>query len=414
MAALMTRGTLLFDAVAQARFAQALIGAAPGPNRQRALLMAAAGLGLRARRERDGQTEAAVRMARELSDKHTLAFTLHARHCALWGVAAPEELLALASEMIELARELKNDELLLDGQLWRMVDHIELGQLAQALQDHREYADVAKPSHSAYHNYMLLTLEAAEAASGGQFERAQDLSESARSVGKRMRESSSEAFYEVRQLFLQLEPTLGAASESTQPAVRGPYLEPPSCVPADYHAFWALSWVRNGHDEQARTLLDDLSADDFELRAVPDALRKPIWAVLARVSVRLRHRGSAELLYARLSPHAARHLLLQAGVYLGPVSYYLGILAALLDQNADAAGHFEHALQASQRSLTFLARTQFEYAQLLARGPGARRRAEQLLREAEVNARQLGSREVVEPLNTPFDPTRLPTRASYA
>jgi tetratricopeptide (TPR) repeat protein len=361
---------------------------------------------------RDTQTSAAISMARQVGDQHALAWTLSVRHRALWGVARSEEMFNLATEMIKVARALRHDELLLDAQLWRMIDRIELGQLAEALHDHREYVAVANPTRSSYHTYMLLILEAAEATSGGQCARAQELSERACELGKQLHEPLAQAHYEVRRLFLQAEPS-SASAHAALPK-RGSYMEPPSCVPGEYRALWALAWLRSGHEERARALLDELAANAGELPGVSDALLRPVWAVLARIAARLQHRPAAAILYSRLARDADRHLLLQAGVYLGPVSYYLGSLAALLDRTADATRHFEQALQASARSLTFLARTQFEYAQLLARGPGPRRRAEELLHEAEVNARQTGLSDLLEQLKAPFDVTRTSPRASYA
>ncbi|MEY4578457.1 MAG: hypothetical protein RL701_3160 [Pseudomonadota bacterium] len=412
MSALVLRGTLLHDSDLHLRLRQALEHLPQGSSALKALLLAASALGQRVRSERDKQTAAAVHMARQVGDKLTLAWTLNVRHCALWGVAPSEELLAIATETVELARAIDHDELLLDAQLWCMLDRIEIGQLGQALHDHRDYVGVAKPSRSAYHRYMLLTLEAAEAASGGQFARAHEFSDRAREIGRQMHEPLSEAYYEIRNLFLHVEPS--PVSESVAPNTkRLPCVQAPACVPNDYHAFWSLAWLRSGHDDQARALLAEFTANEGELNVI-DALRRPVWAVLARVAVKLRHRPAAELLYTRLLPYAERHLLLQAGVYLGPVSYYLGLLAVLLDRTTDAARHFEQALHASQRSLTFLARTQFEYAQLLARGPGPRRRAEQLLQEAELNARQTGLSDLLEQLKAPFDATRPTPRASYA
>jgi hypothetical protein len=79
---------------------------------------------------------------------------------------------------------------------------------------------------------------------------------------------------------------------------------------------------------------------------------------------------------------------------VGPIAYYLGLLARTMGQLDAGAAHFEDALAMSVRmnARPFLARTQFEYASLLHRrgGPGDTARAAVLVAEAIATADALG------------------------
>lgn len=399
LSALVVRGTLLHDARATLRFEHALWRLPDGPSGLKALLLGVSALGVRAacsQQTRNVQIRQAVEMARRSGDRFALGWSLDVQHCAAWGVAAPGELAAIADEMLELSKQLADDELQLDAQLWRMVDHLELGDVARAHRECLGYAALARPSRSAFHRYMLLTLEASDCHSTGQLARARQLSERALALGRKIHEPLAEAFHEVRRLFWHVE--LGASEEGLD--LSAPAQSPSQHVPEDYRAFWALLALRNGRREPAREWLARLCDSGGALECVLDALHLPIWACLARVSAWLTHTASAELLYARLLPHAERHLLLQAGVYLGPVAFYLGILAETLDLPVEAAHHFENALRTVQRSRIFQARTQFEYGQLLLRSTGSRRRGQQLLYDAELTARQLGIPDLLERART--------------
>ena len=89
-----------------------------------------------------------------------------------------------------------------------------------------------------------------------------------------------------------------------------------------------------------------------------------------------------------LLPDAGRQLLLQAGVMLGPVEYYLGMLAATLERRTQAREHFERALAQCEYARPLLLRVRYEYARLLAAEEPARARG--LLCDVELAAGPLG------------------------
>ncbi len=103
-------------------------------------------------------------------------------------------------------------------------------------------------------------------------------------------------------------------------------------------------------------------------------------------------RQSAAEIYLLLEPSAQLNLC-EPAQYLsfGPVSHFLGILAAVLEQPERAVEHFEVALDLAGRmqARAHLTRTQLEMARVL-RICGDSRRARKLQHTATASARELG------------------------
>jgi tetratricopeptide (TPR) repeat protein len=93
--------------------------------------------------------------ARGATDPQTLAAALGARHVVLWGPDYTRERLALADEMVALARRAGDPALELQGRTWRIVDLDELGEGALVEQEIDAYAATAARSRlSAYGWYV--------------------------------------------------------------------------------------------------------------------------------------------------------------------------------------------------------------------------------------------------------------------
>jgi DNA-binding winged helix-turn-helix (wHTH) protein/tetratricopeptide (TPR) repeat protein len=380
------RGTLLHEPVYQQQLREALAQLPPGDSEIKALVLSGSTLGLRSVgsvAERERTTRAAVEMARRLGNDPVLQWTLNARHLLLWGAASPLELVAIADEMVEIGKRTQDHELLLDGLLWRALDFSELGDMAASLRAQHEYRAEAEHFGSPWHRYNATGCQIFEAGAQCDFARAAQLSERARALGLRLQDSLAEPFYALRSLFADLFHGAAAAERGSCGARR----EPPSCVPADYRPFWALSWAEHGHFDAARAVLEQVLAQERE-QLLLDHMRRPTLAAMAQVSARLGERAAAEELYALLSPDAGRQLLLQAYVAMGPVHYYLGMLAATLGRRELARQHFEGALVQCEYARPLLLHVRYEYARLLAGEEPAR--ARRLLTEVELAAGPVG------------------------
>ncbi|MDQ3549753.1 MAG: hypothetical protein M3439_13145, partial [Chloroflexota bacterium] len=102
----------------------------------------------------------------------------------------------------------------------------------------------------------------------------------------------------------------------------------------------------------------------------------------------------ATMFYELLQPYAGRNVVRPASIYcFGPVSHYLGLLAATLNYLEAAERHFEDAIAMNRRMGTrpYLAHSQYAFGQMLAkRGePRDRDRGRQLTRQALESAQQL-------------------------
>lgn len=375
------RGSIITDLRRQEHVRHALAQLPPEDSMERALLMAANLLANRSRddlQRRVELTQRAVDMARAIGAPLQLQWTLDAQHIVLWGVAEPKTLQPIAEEIIALSDRTGDHESLLDGLLWRMADASDAGDMVNAMLYSTEYVRRAEQLGSPWHRYMAMGSECFHACTQGEFVRAFELSEQVRRLGVRVGENVAEGFYEVRRLFMALH--LGGECAT----------EPPECVPEDMRLFWALSSAQSNqphNDGFARRTLGMLAASDFD-GLLLGALRLPSWAAMARVAVMLGDRAASARLYELLAPYEGRHLNVQAWVYMGPVSYYLGHLAAASGERARARAHLERALNETALMPLFQAYAQYELGQLLAAGGDASGRA--LLAAAQQTADSFG------------------------
>jgi tetratricopeptide (TPR) repeat protein len=388
-AASVLRGVVLYDRSlhGQLRDALEMLPATDSP--LRAGVLAASAICMRSSpvAERDAALAEAIAIARRLDDDWTLQWLLNARHLALWGGLHPGELLATANEMMEVSRKTGELEVLLDGYCWRTLDLSELGDFATAHHDLESYRVDVERSGSPFHRYMLLCVDCLTLQTDGDFGRARELSERAWQWGSRIREPLADAFYAVRTLFQQIDEGLlhGDPQRRCAPEI----LEPPDCVPSDYRPLWALPWAIQDKNLDAERCVTQFLAHDAA-GLVLDAVRRPLLVTMARVCWVLNDTVQAARLYPLLLPSAGLHAILQAGVYVGSVSYALGLLATLSSQLEAAIAHFEDALLGCGDSPPWQARIHSAFGIALARIPGQEARACEHLREGHAIASRLG------------------------
>ena len=357
------RGTMLFDRARHQQVREALRALPDGDSLIKAALIAIGTLGELSRdalAQRRAAAHAGIAMARRVAEPLGLVQALSSGHYALWGSAHPEELARLANEMVDLARGVSGDEMLLDALLWRIADNLELGACQPMEADCTEYLTLLDGHHSGWHRYMGAILQIMQESCLGNFAGADALSLRAAELGERQREPSARTFYAVRQLFRWLDRRVACPE--------GCELDPPPELPHAYHGLWLLAWVRAGREQQARLALGAARSRGFE--NIPlSPLRRPTLAVYAQCACELDDLACAEDLYETLLQCDGLHIVLQPGVYLGPAAQYLGMLAAKLGRASSAAQHFESALQACQamRSRSGLWRVQQSYADMLLR-----------------------------------------------
>jgi DNA-binding CsgD family transcriptional regulator len=336
----------------------------------------------------------AVATARRAGDPAALAAALTARHDALWEPEAIQERLAVATELVRLAERVEDKELALRGHEARLLDLLELGEVAatdRALVAHARLADELRQPAG---RWRAAVFRAMRALLDGRFAEGERLAEAALALGQRAVGASAAQVHLVQLFWVRRE--AGRLAE----------LEPAVVAMAErYRATgWlaALAWLYAdlGRPDEARRALDEAAAGGL---AGPPAVG--YWlnyaALLADVCAALGDADRAARLYPLLAPYAGRLVLsITAAACRGAVDRYLGRLAGTLGRREAATRHFEAALalNAAVGARPWLAHTQHDYARLLLAGgrPGDRGRARALLAEAVATAEACGMTRLAE------------------
>jgi tetratricopeptide (TPR) repeat protein len=151
-------------------------------------------------------------------------------------------------------------------------------------------------------------------------------------------------------------------------------------------------------DREAELLLERLSAEEFG--RIPRNVMWPITvAGLAEVCAALGDRVRAERLYGLMLPFAEHTVISPVVGFRGPMSRYLGLLAATIGDRSAAEAHLRAALELArqQRTAPTVARIALDLAAVLAdRTDGSAGEALELLDEAAELAGPLALEQVIE------------------
>ncbi len=361
------------DDAVRARLLARLSGALRGPpSRQRAASL----------------SRQAVEIARRLADPATLAYTLDARHVAIWGPDTLEERAAIVAELAELAGEVGDDERAFQGHFWRLEAALELGDLPSVRTELAAAERTAEELKQPAQLWYVGVTQALLALFQGRFADAEGLIE--RALGRGQRAQSWEALAYYRLQMFTLCSAQGRLDELEDPIRRSV---------DDYPGYPVLRCALAGlycelhREAECAAVLRDLAADDFA--ALP---RDEEWlfgmTILASVCEFLGDEPRAARVYELLAPFGDRNALSVPDVAAGSVSRSLGVLAAATRRWEPAIRHFEDALAMNARmdARPWLARTRHDYGRaLLARAaPGDRDHARELLAQARDAYHELG------------------------
>ncbi len=293
-----------------------------------------------------------------------LAEVLDARLHALWDPAGAADRLAAAAEIVELARASADLALERRGLFWRFVALMELGRVSEAESALAAFEREARAAGDAAGLMMATARHAMLATVRGRFADADAL------IGQVAEQGRQAALADTDRLV----GTLRGAVAMTRGDPSG--LEP---AVAELRAF-TRRVPGHFHDATAARILlavGQTAAADLELqRALPLVLAGsgPRWlgaaADLAAVAAGTGNAEAAASLYDALAGYRGR-LVVWAGAnsVTGPVSHYLGVLAAQLGRLDQAAGHLGDAaaMLRAAGALPLLAWTQAALADVLTR-----------------------------------------------
>ena len=319
------------------------------------------------------------------ADPDALLIALSSRHVALWTPDGLDDRLAVADEMIALARDHGRPEHELQGRNWLCADLWEAGQIdrfeSEALEHARLATRLRLPTFTWYEPLWQASLAALKA----DWDRAEGLIVHAGQAGTAAGDRNAPLFAWGLRLAMRLA-RYQFADEDLQNAEQHIRESPASSAWRCLRCWFA---AHAGRLEQAREDLDWLAADGFA--ALPrDANWLPAMFELAEAVCLLSDRPRAAAMYELLLPYGDRHISAMRGtVSWGSGHAVLGRLASTANLDR-AARHFESALDLEHRwgARAWLVRTQANYAAVLVErgGVGDRDRAAELGREAIAQA----------------------------
>lgn len=305
---------------------------------------------------RRGLVEDALVAARRSGDRAVLAEVLDARLHALWDPEGAQDRYSAAGEIIDLARTSADLELERRGLFWRFVALMELGRVGEAEAALAAFDREARAAGDAAAGVMVVSRHAMLATIRGRFDDAHGLIAQVAEQGMRAGLADT-----------------GRLVGTVQGAIAMLRGDPPVAeAETGLEELRAFSRRNPGHLYEATAArflvaLDRVGEAGLELeRALPDVLAGsgPRWlgaaADLAAVAVATGNTPAAERLYSALAGYRGR-LVVWAGAntVTGPVTHYLGLLAAHLGRLDDAVELLTEAAAWEEESgvLPFLAHT---------------------------------------------------------
>jgi class 3 adenylate cyclase/tetratricopeptide (TPR) repeat protein len=330
----------------------------------------------------------AVDMARRTGDLRTIAFTLRAALVILWEPTETEKELVFADEVVRLAEQAGDKELLASGHFWRAILLLWLGDVRAFDVERARVAELADELKQPFLKRGVLQLTACQLAMTGDLENAERVAQEAYELGQSMLGSLALAIYGIQLIAIrwaqgrvaELEPIVRAQAEAS------PQIPAWRCTLAFIHA-------ESGRRDDAREGFDDLAERGF---ALP---RDAAWPIgIARLSLVCSSLGDerrASTLYDLFAPYAGKNVVVGAAASsAGSSDRYLGLLAATMSRWDAAEQHFHDAIDQNEamEARPFTAFTIYDYSNMLLRRnePGDVERAHDLLDRALVIARDVG------------------------
>ena len=330
----------------------------------------------------------AVEMARRIDDPATLAYALDGRYAAVWWPENPDERLAIATELLEVAREARDAERIAEAHDYRICALMELGDIAAADAELEASERAVEQLRQPAQRWILLHTRAMRALFDGRFEEAEELIPEALKLGERAQRWDAVMTFRLQTSLVLIEQ---GRLQETEALVRRSVAEYPTRP--IFRCLLAFVYAELGRRTEALSTFEAVAVHDFG-----DLIRDNMWILglsfLPEVTRFLGDLRRAARLYEVLLPFAQGVPMWGAEISTGSASRCLGILASTMSRWDESARHFEDALDVNSRmgARPWVAHTQHEYARMLvARDlPGDRQRAEKLLGDASATCRELG------------------------
>lgn len=323
-------------------------------------------------------------MARRLNDSSVLGAVLENAHFALWGPDNPRERVAMSEEMVKLGQRADDTLLETHGHLWRAVDLLDCGEVAQADDALEKFAEMAGQTRQRYELWALSCLRALRVLMDGRIAEAEELAAHALELGQRDRNQNALQIYGVQLAGVRRE--RGTYAELEEPLKV--FIDQYPAIPT-WRCALAFLYADAGRPDDARRELDILGVDAFG--GLPrDLFWLAAMTLVGQAAAFAEARDHAAVIYDLLAPYSRRNVIVAVAACWGSASRVLALLAQALGRSDEAASYFEEAIEHNLAlgARTWHARSLVEYAMLLRDG-GDTGRAQELLRDALLISREL-------------------------
>ena len=291
-----------------------------------------------------GYAEQAVAMARCIGDPAVLAFSLDVMLEVPWGPEQAKARLANIIEMLQLAEESGDKQLISNAHYRLLLYWLELGDIQQADAALAVHARITEEVRQPFLLWVSTGFQAMRTLLDGRFAEAEQLATQALTIGQQAQAENADGVFGIQMFTLRR--AQGRLAEIA-PVVRH-FVRQHSASGA-WRPGLALIYSDLGLKAEAQAEFAHLAQHDFA-----DFPQDGLWVTcityLAEVCAFLQDTARAATLYQLLLPYAG-HNVVVGGVVVcyGSASHYLGMLAATMERWDDAEQHFQEALAMNAR-----------------------------------------------------------------
>jgi len=367
---------------------QAALAALPEATQVRARLLAslATELHFEGERHRLAPAREALDIARQADDPATLAEALSALWLAAWGSSADDLRGPVATELNKVAGRLGDRTLEFHAGVAMFLTATGQGEMERAKDGLSICVRIAEALGQPVLRWRVAYLQEHWAMVTGRLDEVEQWSAESQRLGDAAGQPDSLPFSRAPLASTRL--LQGQAREALELVT--PVVErfPGAPVFLGMQA-WAMS--EQGRLGEARAIVDGFRQPAGFASVPADYMRLIVLSVLSRACYGIREPAMAEELYDLLIPFRSTMVSMQ-GVWLGPATHDLGLLATTLGRYDDAHDVFAHAIEAQDRigARATVVHTRLEWAKmLLARGPEHAPQARTLLDEAKAGAQEV-------------------------
>ncbi|HEY3007230.1 MAG TPA: AAA family ATPase [Micromonosporaceae bacterium] len=334
-----------------------------------------------------GTGDRAVALARRIGDPETLALCLLAQHDAMWAPGSARQRLAVLDEAAQAAGAAGDPVLAWQAVFGRFAALLELADPA-AYPAFQRAVDAAERTGQPHYRWLVLSRRAALAILAGRIDEAETLIDQVAADAERLGEPDG------RNVVADLRTQLALLRGGDQlPAIETPLLPGADLPPWMVAQLDGLAHLTRGESQAA--------ADRIRPWVEPALAHSRGWQIVgaaaayAWIAATAGDAPTCARLYERLRPHAGELVVVGGAVNVtGPVSLYLGMLAAVFGRVDEALDHLADALACAERmdARPWAALVRCETARILLDRdrPGDRADAERHLVAAADAARRLG------------------------